>query len=78
MMEYTRDAALACNAASTGTFVELGGDEHVGFESFDSSINFARWATTNSWLSPKQPTVRWSKMSAVGESGIGFRCARDM
>jgi len=78
MMEYTRDAAMAGNAASTGTFIELGGDQRVGFESFDASINFSRWATINSWLSPRQPNVRWSKVSAVGESGIGFRCARDM
>jgi formylglycine-generating enzyme required for sulfatase activity len=78
LMEYMRDAAQANNAPSTGGFIELGGDERVGWESFDPNINFPRIAVLPSWLSPRSGTVKTSKVGAVGETGIGLRCARDL
>jgi formylglycine-generating enzyme len=77
LSESLRDAALAGSAASTGGFIELGGDEHVGFESLDESIFYSRTAANPSWLSPRA-SLRVSKVSAIGEMGVGLRCARDM
>jgi formylglycine-generating enzyme required for sulfatase activity len=77
LSEYLRDAAMAGGAASTGGFIELGGDERVGFESFDENINYSRTVANPSWLSPRA-SFRVSKVSAVGEMGVGLRCARDM